>query len=186
MSDGCVRLSDITAVGPTSRPVKQLTFLMSDGRVWPSEIAYVRRLPSDITLFPTHYVRRLETVGHNLMPSDISYVRRFNAYVRWLWPSEVDSFTVVGRNSHFRWPKLFWTTKLRSPKITRTIKLKMCDHRQMIPLRSICLAKEPSYFMNINPSSHTVERTIHIGPILAHESPSFYRIRLVVRSSWKI
>jgi hypothetical protein len=92
------RPSDITAVGPISRPVKRLTFLMSDGRVWPSEIAYVRRQPSDITLFPTPNVRRLETVGHNHMPSDISYVRRFKAYVRRLWPSKVDSFTVVIAN----------------------------------------------------------------------------------------
>jgi hypothetical protein len=42
--------SDITAVGPTSRPVKRLTFLMSDMRIWPSEIAYVRRQPSDNTI----------------------------------------------------------------------------------------------------------------------------------------
>jgi hypothetical protein len=76
--------SDITGVDPTSRPVKQLTFIMSDGRVWPSEIAYVRRQPSDITLFLTPNVRRLETIGDNQMPSDTSYVQRFKAYVRQL------------------------------------------------------------------------------------------------------
>jgi hypothetical protein len=81
--------------GSHSQPVKRLAFTISDGRVWPSEIAYVRRLPSDITLFLTPNVRRLETVGDNQMPSDISYVRRFKSYVRRLWPSEVVSFTVV-------------------------------------------------------------------------------------------
>jgi hypothetical protein len=35
------------------------------------------------------------------MPSDISYLRRFKAYVRRLWPSEVVSFTVVVRASSF-------------------------------------------------------------------------------------
>jgi hypothetical protein len=89
------RPSDITVVGPTSRPVKWLTFTIPDGWVWPSEIAYVRRQPSDITLFPTPNVRRLETVGDNQMPLDISYVRQFKAYVRRLWPLEVVSFTVV-------------------------------------------------------------------------------------------
>jgi hypothetical protein len=64
-------------VGPTSRPVKRLTVTISDGWLRPSEISYVRRLPSDITLFPMPYVRRLETVGDKLKPSDISYVRRF-------------------------------------------------------------------------------------------------------------
>jgi hypothetical protein len=48
-----------------------------------------------ITLFPTPYVRRTQTVGHNPMPSDISYVRRFKAYARRLWPSEVVSCTVA-------------------------------------------------------------------------------------------
>jgi hypothetical protein len=67
--------SDITAVGPTSRPVKRLTVVISDGWLRLSEISYVRRLPSDITLFPTPYVRRLKTVGDNPKPSDISYVR---------------------------------------------------------------------------------------------------------------
>jgi hypothetical protein len=40
----------------------------------PSDIAYVRRPPSDIRLFPTHYPRRLKTVGDKLMPSDIAYL----------------------------------------------------------------------------------------------------------------
>jgi hypothetical protein len=56
---------DIKIVGPTIRPVKWLTFTISDGWLWPSEIAYVQRLASDITLFSTPYVRRPETVGDN-------------------------------------------------------------------------------------------------------------------------
>jgi hypothetical protein len=74
------RPSDITAVGPTSRPVKRLTVVISDGWLRPSEISYVRRL---------------KTVGDNPKSSNISYVRRFRAYVRQLWPSEIVSFTVV-------------------------------------------------------------------------------------------
>jgi hypothetical protein len=35
------------------------------------------------------YVRRPAAVGNKGKPSDIAYLRRFNAYVRWLWPSEV-------------------------------------------------------------------------------------------------
>jgi hypothetical protein len=31
------------------------------------------------------------------MPSDIGYLRRFNPYVRRLWPSEIVPFTVVMR-----------------------------------------------------------------------------------------
>jgi hypothetical protein len=61
----------------------------------PSEIAYVRRLPSDITLFPTPYPRRLKTVGDRLISSDITYLRRSEAYVRRLQPSEILLFTVV-------------------------------------------------------------------------------------------
>jgi hypothetical protein len=70
-------------------------------------ISYVRRagLAVEDRLCPTAAirhnaisdpnVRQLETVGDNQMSSDISYVWRFKAYVRRLWPSEVDSFTVV-------------------------------------------------------------------------------------------
>jgi hypothetical protein len=77
--------------------VKLLTRIISDGWLRPSEIAYVRRPrpPSDIMLFPTPYLRRPDAVGDKQMPSDISYLRRFTAYVRRLWPSEVISFTVV-------------------------------------------------------------------------------------------
>jgi hypothetical protein len=53
------------------------------------------RLLSDILLFPTPYVRWLGAVGHKPMPLDIVYVRRFEAYVRRLWPSKVLCFTVV-------------------------------------------------------------------------------------------
>jgi hypothetical protein len=68
---------------------------MSDGWLWSSEIAYVRRRPSDILLFPTCYVRRSYVVGDSPTPSNIAYFRRFTAYVRRLWPSEVLCFTVV-------------------------------------------------------------------------------------------
>jgi hypothetical protein len=68
---------------------------MSDGSIGPSDIAYVRRQPSDIMLFPTHYPRRLKTVGDNLMPSEIAYLRRFSSYVRRFEPSEISKFTVV-------------------------------------------------------------------------------------------
>jgi hypothetical protein len=37
------------------------------------------------------------------MPSDISYLRRFEPYVRRLWPSDVVSFTVV-KCSYLRRP----------------------------------------------------------------------------------
>jgi hypothetical protein len=40
-----------------------LGFVISDGHRQPSEITYVRRLPSDIALFPTSYLRRLKAVG---------------------------------------------------------------------------------------------------------------------------
>jgi hypothetical protein len=43
----------------------------------------------DILLFPSSYVRRPVAVGDKRMPSDIAYLRRFNAYVRRLWPLEV-------------------------------------------------------------------------------------------------
>jgi hypothetical protein len=56
-------------VGPTFRPVKRLGFVISDGHTQPSEIAYARRLPSDIALFPTNYRRRLKAVGNNLFPT---------------------------------------------------------------------------------------------------------------------
>ena len=82
-------------VGPTFRPVKRLGFVISDGHTQPSEIAYVRRLPSDIALFPTNYLRRLKAVGDKSLPSEISYFRRFNSYVRRFWPSDVSPFTVV-------------------------------------------------------------------------------------------
>jgi hypothetical protein len=83
-------------VGPTFRPVKRLGFVISDGQAQPSEIAYVRRQPSDIALFPTNYRRRLKAVGDKSLPSEITYFRRFSSYVRRFWPSDVDSFTVVG------------------------------------------------------------------------------------------
>jgi hypothetical protein len=95
MSDSLARAVGHNRCGSHRRQVKRLRTVISDGRLRPSEIRYVRRQPSDITLFPTRYVRRLETVGHNQIPSDLSYVRRLKAYVRWLWPSEVTSFTVV-------------------------------------------------------------------------------------------
>jgi hypothetical protein len=95
MSDNLARAVRHNRCGSHRRQVKRLRTVISDGRLRPSEIRYVRRPPSDITLFPTRYVRRLETVGHNQIPSDLSYVRRFKAYVRRLWPSEVTSFTVV-------------------------------------------------------------------------------------------
>jgi hypothetical protein len=82
-------------VGPTGGPVKQLGFTISDGLTQPSEIAYVRRLPSDIALFPTNYLRRLKAVGDKALLSEITYFRRFNPYVRRFWPSDVVSFTVV-------------------------------------------------------------------------------------------
>jgi hypothetical protein len=82
-------------VGPTGRPVKRLGFIISDGQKRPSEIAYVRRQPSDITLFLTNYLRRLKTVGDRVLPSDITYFRRFEPYVRRFWPSDVVPFTVV-------------------------------------------------------------------------------------------
>jgi hypothetical protein len=100
MSDG-FKPSDITAVGPRRR-VKRLPHLTSDGPMGPSDLAYVRRRPSDITLFPTPYPRRLKTVEDRLMPSDITYLRRSEAYVRRLQPSEIPSFTVVA---------LLWSTK---------------------------------------------------------------------------
>jgi hypothetical protein len=93
MSDG-LKPSDITAVGPKRR-VKRLPHLTSDGPMGPSDIAYVRRRPSDITLFPTPYPRRLKTVGDRLMSSDITYLRRSEAYVRRLQSSEIPSFTLV-------------------------------------------------------------------------------------------
>jgi hypothetical protein len=82
-------------MGPTFRPVKRLGFVISDGHTQPSEIAYVRRLPSDIALFPTNYRRRLKAVGDKALPSEITYFRRFNSYVRRFWPSDVVPFTVV-------------------------------------------------------------------------------------------
>jgi hypothetical protein len=88
MSDGWRQAVGHKSVGPTVRSVKRLAFTISDGRWRPSEIAYVRRQPSDIILFLTSYLRQLKAVGDRLMPSDISYLRR-------LWPSKVVSFTVV-------------------------------------------------------------------------------------------
>jgi hypothetical protein len=85
----------LKVVGPTGWPVKRLGFTISDGRTQPSEIGYVRRLPSDIALFPTNYLRRLKVVGDKALPSEISYFRRFNPYVRRFWPSDVAPFTVV-------------------------------------------------------------------------------------------
>jgi hypothetical protein len=72
-----------------------LGFVISDGHRQPSEITYVRRLPSDIALFPTSYLRRLKAVGDKPLPSEIIYFRRFIPYVRRLWPSDVSAFTVV-------------------------------------------------------------------------------------------
>ena len=95
MSDGLVGAVGLNTVGPTSRPVKRLGFVISDGHRQPSEITYVRRLPSDIALFPTSYLRRLKAVGDKALPSEIIYFRRFIPYVRRLWPSDVSAFTVV-------------------------------------------------------------------------------------------
>ena len=95
MSDGLVVAVGLNLVGPTFRPVKRLGFVISDGRMQPSEVTYVRRLPSDIGLFPTSYLRRLKAVGDKSLPSEISYFRRFNSYVRRFWPSDVSPFTVV-------------------------------------------------------------------------------------------
>jgi hypothetical protein len=96
MSDGLVVAVGLNLVGPTFRPVKWLGFVISDGHTQPSEIAYVRRLPSDIALFPTSYLRRLKAVGDKALPSKIIYFRRFIPYVRRFWPSDVSPFTVVG------------------------------------------------------------------------------------------
>jgi hypothetical protein len=63
ISDGLAGAVGLNSVGPTSRPVKRLGFVISDGHRQPSEITYVRRLPSDIALFPTSYLRRLKAVG---------------------------------------------------------------------------------------------------------------------------
>jgi hypothetical protein len=82
MSDGLRRAVGHNSSGLHRRRLKRLPRLTSDGRMGPSEIAYVRRRPSDITLFPTPYPRRLKTVGDRLMPSDITYLRRSKAYVR--------------------------------------------------------------------------------------------------------
>ena len=95
ISDGLVGAVGLKTVGPTSRPVKRLGFVISDGHTQPSEIAYVRRLPSDIALFPTNYLRRLKTIGDRVLPSEITYFRRFEPYVRRFWPSDVVPFTVV-------------------------------------------------------------------------------------------
>jgi hypothetical protein len=50
------------------------------------------------------YFRRLKAVGDKSLPSEISYLRRFNSYVRRFWPSDVSPFTVVtlsfGRPMH--------------------------------------------------------------------------------------
>ena len=95
ISDGLAGAVGLNSVGPTSRPVKRLGFVISDGQAQPSEIAYVRRQPSDIALFPTNYRRRLKAVGDKALPSEITYFRRFNPYVRRFWPSDVVPFTVV-------------------------------------------------------------------------------------------
>jgi hypothetical protein len=95
MSDGLVVAVGLNLVGPTFRPVKRLGFVISDGHTQPSEIAYVRRLPSNIALFPTSYLRRLKAVGDKALPSEIIYFRRFIPYVRRFWPSDVSPFTVV-------------------------------------------------------------------------------------------
>jgi hypothetical protein len=99
MSDGYGEAVGHNVVGPTGWPVKQLVFIASDGPRRPLEIGYFRRRPSDIRLFPTPYLRRPKTVGHRLMPSDIGYLRRFNPYVRRLWPSEIVPFTVVPKHT---------------------------------------------------------------------------------------
>jgi hypothetical protein len=95
ISDGLAGAVGLNSVGPTFRPVKRLGFVISDGHRQPSEITYVRRLPSDIALFPTSYLRRLKAVGDKPLPSEIIYFRRFIPYVRRLWPSDVSAFTVV-------------------------------------------------------------------------------------------
>jgi hypothetical protein len=95
ISDGLVGAVGLNTVGPTSRPVKRLGFVISDGRRQPSEITYVRRQPSDIALFLTRYLRRLKAVGDKSLPSEIIYFRRFIPYVRRLWPSDISEFTVV-------------------------------------------------------------------------------------------
>jgi hypothetical protein len=95
MSDGLASAVGHKGCVPHLQPLKHLTCIMSDGLTWPSEIAYIRWQPSNIVLFPTSYVRRLVVVGDKRIPSDISYLRRFEAYVRRLWPSEVLCFTVV-------------------------------------------------------------------------------------------
>ena len=95
ISDGLVGAVGLNTVGPTSRPVKRLGFVISDGHRQPSEITYVRRQPSDIALFPRRYLRRLKAVGDKSLPSEIIYFRRFIPYVRRLWPSDVSTFTVV-------------------------------------------------------------------------------------------
>jgi hypothetical protein len=100
MSDGLAPAVGHKSVGPTDRLVKRLAFITSDGWCAPSEIAYVRRRPSDVMLFQTPYLRRLKAVGDRLMSSNINYPRRFKAYVRRLWPSEVVSFTVVVVQGH--------------------------------------------------------------------------------------
>jgi hypothetical protein len=98
MSDGLVVAVGLNPVGPTFRPVKRLGFVISDGHTQPSEIAYVRRLPSDIALFPTSYLRQLKAVGDKALPSEIIYFQRFIPYVRRFWPSDVSPFTVVNPN----------------------------------------------------------------------------------------
>ena len=103
ISDGLAGAVGLNSVGPTSRPVKRLGFVISDGHRQPSEITYVRRLPSDIALFPTSYLRRLKAVGDKALPSEIIYFRRFIPYVRRLWPSEILCFTVVSYNMHGSW-----------------------------------------------------------------------------------
>jgi hypothetical protein len=95
ISDGLVGAVGLNTVGPTSRPVKRVGFVISDGRRQPSEITYVRRQPSDIALFPTRYLRWLKAVGDKSLPSEIIYFRRFIPYVRRLWPSDISEFTVV-------------------------------------------------------------------------------------------
>jgi hypothetical protein len=111
ISDGLVGAVGLNTVGPTSRPVKRLGFVISDGRRQPSEITYVRRQPSDIALFPTRYLRRLKAVGDKSLPSEIIYFRRFIPYVRRLWPSDISEFTVVTRaNDTLTLLKIFLST----------------------------------------------------------------------------
>jgi hypothetical protein len=74
---------------------KTVDMYIFDGWLWPSEIVYIRRRPSDIMLFPTPYVRRPDTIEDKQMSSDIAYLRWFTAYVRRLWPSKVMWFSVV-------------------------------------------------------------------------------------------